>query len=557
MKTKLTYLILMVAAISFNACKKDETPKLIPTVTTGAASAVTVNSLTMAGSVTSNGNANITVVGFVYSANVAQPTLADNKKELTSAGNDFSAVLDGLTSGTIYHVRAYATNSVGTGYGSVVDVSTTNLPPVASEVTISGSAGTGKTLTGSYSYSDPESDAQSGSTFKWYIANDAQGAGEAAIAGATALTYVIQNGDIGKYIRFGVTPKAGAGTATGTEVKSSYVGPVVEGNLAPVASNVAITGSALSGTALTATYTYSDAESDAESGTGFQWYSASDGSGTGEASINGATASTYTIQAGDIGKFIRVGVTPKAATGKTPGLEVKSSFVGAVAEAVTFTYNGASVTYGVITSAATGKKWLDRNLGSSRAAQAVDDYQAFGDMFQWGRLADGHQLVTRTGMGDVDATGVTGATSAISPFETSATDVPTTNKFIINADAATKLDWRATQNDNLWQGVSGVNNPCPTGWRIPTQAEWAAETLTTGPDAFTKLKLTYNGQRDVSTSNFHLTGTTGAYWTSTIRPSTTTPGYTRMLQIDATTANVTNTSYTNRGMGQACRCIKD
>jgi uncharacterized protein (TIGR02145 family) len=34
-------------------------------------------------------------------------------------------------------------------------------------------------------------------------------------------------------------------------------------------------------------------------------------------------------------------------------------------------------------------------------------------------------------------------------------------------------DWRVPQNDNLWQGVDGTNNPCPEGWRIPTQTEWA------------------------------------------------------------------------------------
>ena len=39
----------------------------------------------------------------------------------------------------------------------------------------------------------------------------------------------------------------------------------------------------------------------------------------------------------------------------------------------------------------TGKTWMDRNLGASRAATSKTDEQAYGDLYQWGRGADGHQ----------------------------------------------------------------------------------------------------------------------------------------------------------------------
>ena len=42
-----------------------------------------------------------------------------------------------------------------------------------------------------------------------------------------------------------------------------------------------------------------------------------------------------------------------------------------------------------VTSA--GQVWMDRNLGAYRVAQSVDDYQAYGWLYQWGRLADGHE----------------------------------------------------------------------------------------------------------------------------------------------------------------------
>ena len=39
----------------------------------------------------------------------------------------------------------------------------------------------------------------------------------------------------------------------------------------------------------------------------------------------------------------------------------------------------------------TGKTWMDRNLGASRAATSSKDSEAYGDLYQWGRAADGHQ----------------------------------------------------------------------------------------------------------------------------------------------------------------------
>src|SRR5687767_462877 len=70
---------------------------------------------------------------------------------------------------------------------------------------------------------------------------------------------------------------------------------------------------------------------------------------------------------------------------------------------VTFIYNGQDVTYQVVKQEyirdANGdtldmpveKLWLDRNLGASRAATFFNDSLAAGDLFQWGRLDDGHQ----------------------------------------------------------------------------------------------------------------------------------------------------------------------
>ncbi|MFW5760796.1 MAG: hypothetical protein ACOCXH_07455, partial [Cyclobacteriaceae bacterium] len=43
---------------------------------------------------------------------------------------------------------------------------------------------------------------------------------------------------------------------------------------------------------------------------------------------------------------------------------------------------------------ATGKTWMDRNLGASRVATSSTDAEAYGDLYHWGRAADGHQIRT-------------------------------------------------------------------------------------------------------------------------------------------------------------------
>lgn len=90
--------------------------------------------------------------------------------------------------------------------------------PVASNVTYSPAPGTNVVLNGTYAYSDVNSDPEGASTFQWYEADDAAGTNQTAIAGATGTSFTVTGAQVGKFIGFGITPKALTGTITGSQV---------------------------------------------------------------------------------------------------------------------------------------------------------------------------------------------------------------------------------------------------------------------------------------------------------------------------------------------------
>ena len=147
----------------------------------------------------------------------------------------------------------------------------------------------------------------------------------------------------------------------------------------------------------------------------------------------------------------------------------------------------------------TGKVWMDRNLGASQVASSSTDVDSYGDLYQWGRGTDGHEKR------------VAGTTSTLS-----STDVPGNANFI-----KSNGDWRSSKNDNLWQGVNGVNNPCPTGFRLPTSVEWTAEMTSWSNQnsvgaLASPLKLPMGGNRRSSDALLRDVGTFGGYWSNTV-----------------------------------------
>jgi uncharacterized protein (TIGR02145 family) len=184
----------------------------------------------------------------------------------------------------------------------------------------------------------------------------------------------------------------------------------------------------------------------------------------------------------------------------------------------------------------TGKTWMDRNLGASQVATSRTDALGYGGLYQWGRCTDGHEIWTNN------------TTTALS-----VTDFPGHNKFILSSSSASPKDWRIPQNDNLWQGINGINNPCPSGYRIPTISELNSERMSwTSNDragAFASpLKLPTVGKIRRNGS-FNSQNSYGFYWSSTANGTLSSAlsftGSNSYVQVE------------DRAEAQSVRCIKN
>ena len=99
------------------------------TLTTAAVSAITGSTAASGGNVTSDGGETVTARGVCWNT-ASSPTIANSKTTDGSGIGAFTSNLTGLTSGTLYYVRAYATNSVGTAYGNERSFTTATIPTV-------------------------------------------------------------------------------------------------------------------------------------------------------------------------------------------------------------------------------------------------------------------------------------------------------------------------------------------------------------------------------------------------------------------------------------------
>ncbi len=169
-----------------------------PTVTTQAVSSITSTTATGNGNVTSDGGATVTERGVCWSTS-STPTTDGSKATASGTTGAFTASITGLSPSTLYYVRAYAINSVGTSYGSQVTFTTS-----AQKITFGEYLGAGSSTTKLLLHLNGNSTDSSG--------NGNNGTD-------TAITYGLANGKLGQGALFN-------GSSSKIEGFSSSISPV-------------------------------------------------------------------------------------------------------------------------------------------------------------------------------------------------------------------------------------------------------------------------------------------------------------------------------------------
>ncbi|MCF8211026.1 MAG: hypothetical protein K9K38_16735, partial [Rhodoferax sp.] len=174
-------------------------------------------------------------------------------------------------------------------------VTAVNVAPTGT-VSFSGTATQGQTLTAANTLADIDGIPSSGAgalAYQWSV-------GGTVITGATGITFVLTQAEVGKTITVTASYTDLHGT---TESKTSSATAAVSNVNDPVTGDVTITGTPTQGQTLTAANTLADLDGIPATGTtgalAYQWSAA-------DTAITGATGSTFVLTQAEVGKTITV-----------------------------------------------------------------------------------------------------------------------------------------------------------------------------------------------------------------------------------------------------------
>ncbi len=209
--------------------------------------------------------------------------------------------------------------------------------------------------------------------------------------------------------------------------------------------------------------------------------------------------------------------------------------------------------------------WMSRNLGAIRDCTAHDDRLCFGDLYQWGRQADGHQLIDQpngrcfsTSAGTFgDSVSCDNGAVRTTSRASSITNVG--NRFINTGNSISIIDWTTADSDRsarvaAWANGSDQGGICPPGYRVPTRSQFENAYDATGNQAGfnTPLKLPTTNIRESRNARLDVNTIGGArlapaYWT----------GDRASRQVFFFNSNTDGVSIIDQNYGLPVRCIND
>ena len=217
--------------------------------------------------------------------------------------------------------------------------------------------------------------------------------------------------------------------------------------------------------------------------------------------------------------------------------ETESSYTENTTEIVEVEYNG--------------RTWMDRNLGASQRATRIDDPASYGDLYQWGRIKDGHEKRNSETTEELQPSDYTGGKF-----------IKTVRPYNMHKSKPT---WTTARPLESWQ--NGINDPCPEGYRVPTSEELFSVLSRDGniPNSVTRayafdntLKLPAAGKRDYN-GDVVQDGTSLYYWSKSVFPlyvEGVYPVYSLSTGFDGQVAEISATQQDSVYKGYSVRCIK-
>ncbi len=447
-------IVLLTLIIIVFGCKKEE----VPTLTTTAISNITATTAASGGNITSEGTSTVVSRGVCWSTSTT-PTIADKRTTDGAGAGSFTSNITGLDGGVIYYVRAYATNSAGTGYGMAMSFTSLGQSPVP---TISDATNI-TTTTAKFNGTVNANYLSTTVTFEYGITTSYGNTVTATQSPLTGNTNTIVSADISGL---------NAGTTYHCRIKAvNSLGTTFSNDITFLTLGQIPTVTTLAATNIT----------------------------TVGARLNGTANANYlsTIITFEYGTTTNYGNSMTAGQSPLTGSTISnvSATISGLTSGITYHYRIKAV----------------NSLGTSYGNDWTFTLSSYGrvtdvDGNTYDTVAIGNQVWMKQNL----------KTRKFSNGDVIATTTPAT--LDIGLETSPKYQWAYDGNESnadiygrlyTWYAVTDMRNICPTGWHVPNDAEWTTLRNYLGGESIAGGKLKETGTSHWNSTSSSVTNESG------------------------------------------------